>query len=321
MLGQGQENVVQAGAAHREAGDQRPARVGRVEQRPHLGGAALGRHAQRQAGLVAVDGVVGKVAADLVEGGFARAGQVKTLDGDPLLELGGGALGDDAPAVQYRDRFRKPFGLFQVLGGEEDGHPGRGQVPDHPPHGQPALRVQPGRRLVQEDHRRAADQAGGDVEAAAHPAGVGAHAAPRGRGQVELPDQLGRALPGLGPGQPGQPAHHPQVLLAGLHLVQRGELPGEADPAADLGPVAAHVEARHPGPPGVRLGERGQDAHGRGLARSVRPEQGEHAAALDLQVDAGEHGHGAVGLGQPAGLDGQVVVHQSQLLLIAYEIR
>ena len=43
------ENVVQAGAAHREARDQPPARVGRVEQGPHLRGAAVGRHAQRQA--------------------------------------------------------------------------------------------------------------------------------------------------------------------------------------------------------------------------------------------------------------------------------
>jgi hypothetical protein len=85
------------------------------------------------------------------------------------------------------------------------------------------------------------------------------------------------AFPRLGPGQPRQPAHHPQVLLAGLRVVQRGELAGEADPAADGRALAAHVEPGHPGPPGVRLGERGQDAHGRGLARSVRPEEGEHA--------------------------------------------
>src|SRR5437660_8924912 len=35
-----------------------------------------------------------------------------------LLELGGGALGDDVAAIEDRDGFRQPFGLFQVLGGE-----------------------------------------------------------------------------------------------------------------------------------------------------------------------------------------------------------
>ena len=81
-------------------------------------------------------------------------------------------LGDDAPAIKDRDGFRQPFGLFEVLGGEEDRHPFGGQCLDDLPHGQPALRVESGRRLVQEDHRRAADQAGRDVEAAAlRPAG------------------------------------------------------------------------------------------------------------------------------------------------------
>src|SRR6185437_4951068 len=123
-----------------------------------------------------------------------------------------------------------------------------------------------------------------------------------------------------GPGQPRQPAHHPQVLLAGLRVVQRGELAGQADPTADGRTLAAHVESGHPGPPGVRLGERGQDAHGRGLARSVRPEEGEHATAGDVQVDPVQYAHVPVGLGQPAGLDGHVVTHvfRSSLLRTYY---
>src|SRR5437763_1868992 len=60
--GQGQENVVQAGGSHGEAADQGAARVGRVEQRPHLRGAAVSRHAQRQAGRVPVHGAVAEVA-------------------------------------------------------------------------------------------------------------------------------------------------------------------------------------------------------------------------------------------------------------------
>ena len=40
---------------------------------------------------------------------------------DAGLELVGGALGDDATAVEHRDAVGEPVGLLEVLGGEEDG--------------------------------------------------------------------------------------------------------------------------------------------------------------------------------------------------------
>jgi hypothetical protein len=135
--------------------------------------------------------------------------------------------------------------------------------------------------------------------------------APPGLGQVELLEQFGRAPPGRRPGQAGQPGDHPQVLLAGLRRVQRGELTGEADPTADLTPVADHVEPRHPGLARVGPDQRGQDAHRRGLACAVRPEQGEHAAARDPQSDAAQHADAPVGLGQSARLNRQLIVHVS----------
>src|SRR5690242_12576063 len=53
VVSQDQENVVEAGGLHGEAGDQGAAGVGRIDQRPDLGstalgGAALDGHAQRQ---------------------------------------------------------------------------------------------------------------------------------------------------------------------------------------------------------------------------------------------------------------------------------
>ena len=66
-----------------------------------------------------------------------------------------------------------------------------------------------------------AHQAGRQVEPAAHAARIGLDPPARRRRQVEPGEQLGRALAGRRPGKPGQPAHHPQVLLAGQHLVQR----------------------------------------------------------------------------------------------------
>jgi hypothetical protein len=131
------------------------------------------------------------------------------------------------------------------------------------------VRVKSGRRFVEEDHRRAADQARGQVKPSAHTAGVGADPPSAGVGQLELRQQLRRPLPGRRPRQPRQPAHHPQVFLAGLRLVQHGELAGQADPAADLAAVADDVETGHPGLSAVGPAQRGQDAHRGRLAGAV----------------------------------------------------
>ncbi len=110
-----------------------------------------------------------------------------------------------------------------------------------------------------------------------------------------------------GAGQAGQPAHHAQVLLAGLEVVHGRELAGEADAAPDLAAVGDDVEAGHPGPAGVGPGQGGQDAHGGGLAGPVGAEQGEHAALGHGQVDAVQDPQRAVGLLEAGRLDGQLV--------------
>src|SRR5262249_53242448 len=60
-----------------------------------------------------------------------------------------------------------------------------GQLAEQFPHCDPPVWVEAGRRLVEEQHRRLGDQAGGDVQAAAHPARVGAGLPVAGRGEVE----------------------------------------------------------------------------------------------------------------------------------------
>ena len=94
---------------------------------------------------------------------------------------------------------------------------------------------------------------------------------------------------GLGAGEAGEPAHHPQVLLAGQHLVDRGRLAGEADAALDLVAVAHDVEALDGC--GARVGgdEGAEDVDDGGLAGSVRSEQGEHGAAFDGEVEFVQH--------------------------------
>ena len=68
--------------------------------------------------------------------------------------------------------------------------PAGGELLDAPPQRLPAARVEAGRRLVEEQHGRDDDQAGGEVEAAAHPARVRTGAAVGGVEQVEPGEQL-----------------------------------------------------------------------------------------------------------------------------------
>jgi len=66
-------------------------------------------------------------------------------------------------------------------------------------------------------------------------------------------------------------------------------LQDDADALAQLGGLGGGVEAEHgdraPGPRAEAL----QNLHRRGLARAVRPEQAEHLALADLEVDAAQH--------------------------------
>ncbi|MGH3191887.1 MAG: hypothetical protein ACRDPY_35820 [Streptosporangiaceae bacterium] len=71
---------------------------------------------------VEVHRALAAVPGDLRPGRLGQAGQVQPLRADPPLQLGGGALGDQAAAVEDRDRVCQPIGLLQVLRGEEDGH-------------------------------------------------------------------------------------------------------------------------------------------------------------------------------------------------------
>ena len=95
----------------------------------------------------------------------------------------------------------------------------------------PAAGVEPGRRLVEEEHLGCDDEAEREVEAPPHAAGVGADALVGGIRQIEALEQLRRArLRGGGRDEPREPAEHHEVLGAGEHVVDGGGLAGEADP-------------------------------------------------------------------------------------------
>ncbi len=162
----------------------------------------------------------------------------------------------------------------------------------------------PGRRLVEQEQLGRADQAGAEVEPAAHAARVVADEPAAVVGQAELLEHGVGLGPGGPPGMAEQPPDEGEVLPPGQRGLDRGVLAGEADDAAHRDRLLDHVVAGHPDDAGVGPDEGGDGADEGGLARAVGPEQGDELAGLDGQVEAVEGLDGAEALGQAAGVDG-----------------
>ena len=304
MAGEREEDVVERRAAHRDVVDAQ-LRLVEPAHRLHQRAAAV---LDRQAHRAPVDlGLHVDHAAEhpgrLERHVLVREVDLEPLAADAVLELVGGAVGDHAAVVDDRDAVGQPVGLVEVLGGEEDGRAVGDERLDRLPQVEPAARVEPGRRLVEEEHRRARDERGGEVEPAPHAARVRLRHAGAGVAQAEALEQLRGARLGGAAAVAVEAADHGQVLEPGEVLVDRRVLAREADAGAELRGLADHVEAGHAGRAGVGGEERGEDADRRRLARAVRPEHAEHGAGGGLELDAVERAHVAERLDEAADLD------------------
>ena len=226
---------------------------------------------------------------------------------DAVLELVRRAFGDHGAVVDHHDPVGEPVGLVEVLRRQQHGRAGRHARLDRLPQPEPAAGVEAGRRLVQEQHRRAEHERGREVEPAAHAARVRLHGPPGGLGEVEPLEQLARPVARRGTWHVVQAADHLEVLEAGQVLVDGRVLAGEADLGAQRRGVAHDVEPRDPRGAAVRLQQRGQDPHRGGLAGSVGAEQSQHAARTCREVHAAEGAHRAVRLLEP--LDDDRICH------------
>ena len=227
-----------------------------------------------------------------------------------LLQFERRPLGDDLAVVDDHDVMGQLVGLLQVLRRQQNGDALSQQLADGLPDPQAARRVQPRRRLVEEEHRRAGHQRPGQVQPSPHAAGVTLHH-PVGRvGQLELGQEFLGPGPGGRPAQVGQLADEHQVLAPGQQRVQRRVLGGDADVAPHLARVAQHVDARHRGRSRIGAGQRGQDPHAGCLAGTVRAQEAEDGAGGDGKVHPGQGLGGAVAFGQSFRLDHEFGSHR-----------
>ncbi|MGX1489286.1 hypothetical protein RKD41_001545 [Streptomyces tendae] len=187
------------------------------------------------------------------------------------------------PRSHQRDVVGELVRLLQILRGQQYGRAGGGQLPHRLPDPAPARRVESRRGLVQEEHVGTADETRGQVEAAAHPAGVAGHRPVGGLGQTEAVQQL------VGPlrrsAHPVQPGEQPQILAAGQITVHGGVLAGDADVTAYGRRVAEQIVPGDPGGAGVRPQQRGEQPYGGRLAGAVRPEEAADRARRYREVE------------------------------------
>ena len=212
--------------------------------------------------------------------------------GDTPLELVGRALGRDHPVIDDEHPVAQDVRFLQVVRGEEDRGAQLGLEPgDVLPQVAPALRVQAGGRLVQEDQRRPVHQPERDLQPPALPAGQRLDQPLLEPGQLKLRGQQFRPLPRLGGADAVQRGLVQQLLddqagrVGAAHRLADG-LRHVADLLAHVERVRQQVGARHRGRPRGGLEQRGQHAQGSGLARAVRPEETDDLALADGQVHA-----------------------------------
>ena len=306
--GQGQEHVVQRRQAQPQLGDGRPAasrRSATPASSPGSGTATVSSPAASVAGGLAPD-ELGQRAAVTAAGRLGCSGRTcSRWPPTSALSSSGVPAAMTRPWSSTTMSSASCVGLLQVLGGQQHGGAVGGQRRGSSSHSLvAAARVQAGGRLVEEQHVRPADQAGGEVEPPAHAAGVGAHrpAARRRRGRTASISSAARCRAS----RRGRPSSRATST--------RFSVPVSASSTAAYWPVSPMRGAdrcgfggRRRGPARGHVRSRGAAAwrapHGGGLARAVRPEQAEHGAAADREVHAVERPGRPEALAQVLDLD------------------
>ena len=172
---------------------------------------------------------------------------------------------------------------------------------------QPAdsFRIEPVRRLVEDEQLRVAEQRAGDAQALAHAERVGLDPAAGGTRQLDLLEHL--VDPPLR--DPAGRRQHAKVVAAAPRRVVGRRLQNGADDARRVVqlPVGRALDERL-----ARrwMHQAEQDAEGRGLARAVGAEEASDPPRLDREGEVLDRGGRAEPLGQCADLERRRLGHQ-----------
>ncbi len=219
-------------------------------------------------------------------------------------EAGDGLECDQPPVADDPDPVGYPLHLREGVAGEEDGAPLGGHLAHHLLELALDQRVEAGAGLVHDQHLRPVHESLDHPDLLAVARGQIAHLLRQVRVEpvgevidvapVDAAPQVGEVCERVAPGEIGV---HRQVTR---HI---------ADVAADLDGLLVGVQPENRGPPrgGPDLVEQGAD--GGRLAGAVGAEIPEDLTSTDIQVQVHEGLHVSVVLGQPLGVDGDLIGH------------
>ena len=181
-----------------------PCRGGEVAD----GGGVQAGHGQR-AVVVRGDGPA-PLCDQLSQLGRPRRADQHVAAGARLDQLLRGHVGEQPAAADDDQVVGGLRHLAHQVAGDQDGAAVGGQLPEEPADPSDALRVQAVDRLVEHQHRRVAEQRGGDAEPLLHAERETADPAPGHRFEPGQPQHLGDALLGYPVGLRDRPAGAPR---------------------------------------------------------------------------------------------------------------
>jgi hypothetical protein len=181
---------------------------------------------------------------------------------------------------------------------EQDGLAERTERADELPRGSSRGGVEAGRRLVEEDELRVADERDAEVEPALLPAREHLHPGIRLVGEADQLDHLVDV-----PRHGVVAGEHPVDLAHGEGAGQLRVLENDADPLAMLAAAAPRVDAEHTDVALVARAVALEDLDRRRLPRAVRPEQTEDLPRVHVEVDPPDRLDAVVGLDEAADHD------------------
>src|SRR6202453_2285956 len=210
-------------------------------------------------------------------------------------ERGGRSLFDDLAAGDDGDPVGELLGLVHVVGGEQDRRAQAGKPPYDLPGTAPRVRVEAGRRLVEEKDPGVPDDAEGEIQSPLLPAGQRLDLALFLAGEADEPDHLADiARIGVVARVAGDRLAHGQVRLHRELLEHQADLLAQLPPGAPV----ARIEAGDDDLALVRLPVALEDLQHRRLAGAVRAEQGEDLPVPDGKAHPRHGVGGAIALPQ-----------------------
>ena len=220
-----------------------------------------------------------------------------------LDELARRPLGDDLRLVHDDEPVAQLLRLVHVVGRQDERHAALLEPVQPLPEQVPGLRVEPGRRLVEEQDRRLVDERACDRQAPLHPARQRLDLVVRTFGELRELEELVGPARGLGSLEAEVPAVDHEVVADGDLGVERVLLGHDAEAAADPRTVGLGVEVEDAERPVGHRRDARDHAHRAGLPGAVGPEEAEALALGDVEVDRVDRGERAEALGQATRVD------------------